>query len=49
MYSAELDEQIRSMGLAVVKIPAMAESECAVRKADWHYPARVFGFSDSFG
>jgi hypothetical protein len=24
IYSAELDEQIRSMGLAVVKIPAMA-------------------------
>jgi Integrase core domain len=30
IYSAELDEQIRSMGLAVVKIPAMAPKANAV-------------------
>jgi putative transposase len=48
IYSAECDEQIRNMGLAVVKIPARAPKANALcERLHRHNPARVLGFSDS--
>jgi hypothetical protein len=48
IYAAEFDEQIRSMGLSVVKIPARAPKANAVcERLIGTIPPRVLGLSDS--